>query len=126
MKIVKLFAFEQVYPKLKELPLNIKTSYTLSKIHQLALLDIEFYKNSLSNIINKYGQRDEEGNLKVAEDNFIPIIEGELERCQKEIRELENLEIYNYDSYKISIEDLINIELSPEDLDNLSAFLKEE
>lgn len=126
MKIVKLFAFEQVYPKLKELPLNIKTSYTLSKIHQLALLDIEFYKNSLSNIINKYGQRDEEGNLKVAEDNFIPIIEGELERCQKEIRELENLEIDNYDSYKISIEDLINIELSPEDLDNLSAFLKED
>ena len=126
MKIVKLFAFEQVYPKLKELPLNIKTSYTLSKIHQLALLDIEFYKNSLSNIINKYGQRDEEGNLKVAEDNFIPIIEGELERCQKEIGELENLEIDNYDSYKISIEDLINIELSPEDLDNLSAFLKEE
>lgn len=126
MKIVKLFAFEQVYPKLKELPLNIKTSYTLSKIHQLALLDIEFYKNSLSNIINKYGQRDEEGNLKVAEDNFIPIIEGELERCQKEIGELENLEIDNYDSYKISIEDLINIELSPEDLDNLSAFLKED
>ena len=125
MKIVKLFAFEQVYPKLKELPLNIKTSYTLSKIHQLALLDIEFYKNSFSNIINKYGQRDEEGNLKVGEDNFIPIIEGELERCQKEIGELENLEIDNYDSYKISIEDLINIELSPEDLDNLSAFLKE-
>lgn len=125
MKIVKLFAFEQVYPKLKELPLNIKTSYTLSKIHQLALLDIEFYKNSLSNIINKYGQRDEEGNLKVVEDNFIPIIEGELERCQKEIGELENLEIDNYDSYKISIEELINIELSPEDLDNLSAFLKE-
>ena len=91
MKIVKLFAFEQVYPKLKELPLNIKTSYTLSKIHQLALLDIEFYKNSLSNIINKYGQRDEEGNLKVAEDNFIPIIEGELERCQKEIGELKRV-----------------------------------
>lgn len=126
MKIVKLFAFEQVYPKLKELPLNIKTSYTLSKIHQLALLDIEFYKNSLSNIINKYGQKDEEGNLKMVEDNFIPIIEDELERCQKEIRELEDLEIDNYDSYKISIEDLINIELSPEDLDNLSAFLKEE
>ena len=48
MKISKILAFEQVYPKLKELPLNIKTSYTLSKIHQLALLDIEFYKNSLS------------------------------------------------------------------------------
>lgn len=126
MKIINLFAFEQVYPKLKELPLNIKTSYTLSKIHQLALLDIEFYKNSLSNIINKYGQKDEEGNLKVVDDNFIPIVEDELEKCQKEIRELENLEIDNYNSYKISIEDLVNVELSPEDLDNLSAFLKED
>ena len=32
MKIAKILAFEQVYPKLKNLPLNVKTSFTLSKI----------------------------------------------------------------------------------------------
>lgn len=127
MKIAKILAFEQVYPKLKNLPLNVKTSFILSKIHQLALLDIEIYKNSLSNIINKYGKKDENGNLKISEnDNFIPIEENKIKECQKEIEELENIEVNNYDIYKISIEDLINIELTPEDLDNLTAFLKEE
>lgn len=127
MKIAKILAFEQVYPKLKNLLLNVKTSFILSKIHQLALLDIEIYKNSLSNIINKYGKKDENGNLKISEnDNFIPIEEDKIKECQKEIEELENIEVNNYDIYKISIEDLINIELTPEDLDNLTAFLKEE
>ena len=127
MKIAKILAFEQVYPKLKNLPLNVKTSFTLSKIHQLALLDIEIYKNSLSNIINKYGQKDENGNLKISEnDNFIPVEENKIKECQKEMEELENVEVNNYDIYKISIEDLVNVELTPADLDNLTAFLKEE
>ena len=127
MKIAKILAFEQVYPKLKNLPLNVKASFILSKIHQLALLDIEIYRNSFSDIINKYGQKDEEGKIKISENgNFIPIEEDKMLECQKEIEELENIEVSNYDNYKISIDDLANIELTPEDLDNLTAFLKEE
>lgn len=125
MKIEKILAFEKVYPILKELPLNIKTSYILAKIHQLAESDVQFYQQNFANIIMKYGEKDEDGNIKQTED-FIPIKEDMIQECEKAMNDLHNLEIPDYDNLKFSLNDLGNIELSPEHLQSLLPFISEE
>lgn len=125
MKIEKILAFEKVYPILKELPLNIKTSYTLAKIHQLAESDVQFYQQNFANIIMKYGEKDEDGNIKQTED-FIPVKEDMIQECEKAMNDLHNFEIPDYDNLKISLVDLGNIELTPDQLQNLLPFISEE
>lgn len=127
MKITNVLAFEEVYPKLKSLSLDIKTAYALMKIHQMALIDTEFYKKSLSVIIEKYGEKDENGVLKISkEDNYIPIATEQLDECQKEIYELENLQVSeDYKKYSFSLDEFSNIEITPKELEGLAAFLKE-
>ena len=125
MTIDKILAFEKLYPTLKELSLPIKTSYTLAKIHQTAAADVQFYQQKLFEIISKYGDKDEAGNLKQKED-FIPIKEESLKDCEKEMNELHNFDLPDYNNLKISLVDLGNIELTPDQLQSLLPFISEE
>ena len=55
--------------------LSIKTAYKFSKLFSNLDNEVAFYQNKISELIQKYGARDENGNLISTDDkNYISII----------------------------------------------------
>lgn len=92
-----------VLSKLNNMKLNIKVSYAVAKNISKIEKELEIYNKEKAKLIDKYGEKDEEGNLKVDEAGNIEIIDKE--NWSKEFKEL--LEIENeIDIHKINEEDL--------------------
>jgi hypothetical protein len=93
-----------VLSKLNNMKLNIKVSYAVAKNISKIEKELEIYNKEKAKLIDKYGEKDEEGNLKVDEAGNIEITDKE--NWSKDIKEL--LEIENeIDIHKINEEDLI-------------------
>ncbi len=96
-----------------EKDISIKLSYKLSKLNKKLQEEQKNYEEQNIKIINKYGERDENGELKVDQkSNSIPIIMDKIQDFQKEMTELNELE-FEVDFVPISIEDFGNINISP-------------
>nr|DAE09612.1 MAG TPA: Protein of unknown function (DUF1617) [Siphoviridae sp. ctDtx1] len=104
-----------VLSKLTNMDLNIKVSYAVAKNISKIEKELEVYNKEKSKLINKYGEKDEEGKLKKNEDETVKIIDTE--SWDKDIKEL--LEFENeIDIHKINEEDLFkcNCNITPGEL----------
>ncbi|MDU8967559.1 MAG: hypothetical protein E7H39_17170 [Clostridium sp.] len=104
-----------VLSKLTNMDLNIKVSYAIAKNISKIEKELEVYNKEKSKLINKYGEKDEEGKLKKNEDETVKIIDTE--SWDKDIKEL--LEFENeIDIHKINEEDLFkcNCNITPGEL----------
>lgn len=96
-----------VLSKLNNMKLNIKVSYAVAKNINKIEKELEIYNEEKAKLIDKYGEKDEEGNLKVDEAGNIEIIDKE--NWNKDFKEL--LEIENeIDMHKINEEALFKCE----------------
>lgn len=118
--------FINIYEKIKDTTLPIKVGYQLAKLATLCQKEIDIYQIQLNKLIQEYGARDENNQL-IQTDNGegIKIKEDKIQECQDKIIELSNLEI-EINIAPISINILENIELSLDEITNLSPFLSEE
>lgn len=104
-----------VLTKLTNMELPIKFSYALSKNITKIDRELEVYNKERAKLIDKYGEKDEEGKLKKNEDETVKIIDTE--SWDKDIKEL--LEFENeIDIHKINEEDLFkcNCNITPGEL----------
>lgn len=125
IKMYQILEFENFYNKIKDVKMPIKTAYKFSKL--LREIDNEklFYQTKLQSIIDTYGERDNDGKFILTQDgNGVQIKKAELEKCQKEIIELSNLEA-EINGIEISIEELENFDLTIQDINILMPFIKE-
>lgn len=96
-----------VLSKLTNMELNIKVSYAVAKNINKIEKDLEVYNAEKAKLINKYGEKDEEGKLKTREDGTVNI--EDIENWNKDIKELLSLES-EIDIHKINEEDLFKCE----------------
>lgn len=98
-----------VLTKLTNMELPIKLSYAFSK--NIIKIDRELvaYNKEREKLINKYGEKDEEGNLKTKEDGTINILDiDSFNKDLKEILEIETeVDIHLIDLEKVNVD--INI-----------------
>ena len=103
-----------VLSKLTNLELPIKLSYALSK--NITKIDVELkaYNMEREKLLNKYGEKDEEGKLKLSEKGEVNILDRE--NFNKEIAELlqceSEIDIHLIDLEKIDTE----IKITPGEL----------
>ena len=84
-----------------------------------------FYQNKLQSIIEAYGEKDNDGNFVLTQDKSgVQIKKEDLEKCQKEVMELSNLDV-EINGIEISINELENFELTLQDMNILMGFIKE-
>lgn len=104
-----------VLSKLTNMDLNIKVSYAIAKNISKIEKELEVYNKEKSKLINKYGEKDEEGKLKKNEDETVKIIDTE--SWDKDIKELLAFE-NEIDIHKINEEDLFkcNCNITPGEL----------
>lgn len=104
-----------VLNKLTTMDLNIKVSYVVAKNISKIDKELEIYNKEKSKLIEKYGEKDEDGKLKIREDGKINIVD--LENWNKDIKELNEIE-NEIDIHKINEEDLFkcNCNITPGEL----------
>ena len=109
----ELMNFTDIYVQLKDKKMSFKTSYNLRRLAASTEEHMSFYYDELQKIINTYGDRDENGNLVLIDDNqAIKIKQESLPECQNKINEL-LLTPVDVPDMTFAIEDLENFELTP-------------
>lgn len=125
VKMYQILEFEKFYNKIKDVKMSIKTAYKFSRFMREIDNERIFYQTKFQSIIETYGEKDEEGNFILTQDKTgIQIKKAELNKCQKEVTELSNLEV-EISGIDISIEELENFELTLQDMNILMPFIKE-
>jgi hypothetical protein len=125
VKMYQILEFENFYNKIKEVKMPIKTAYKFSRLAREIDNERIFYQTKIQSIIEAYGEKDEKGNFILTQDKTgVQIKEAELNKCQKEVVELSQLDI-EISGIDISIEELDNFELTLQDMNILMPFIKE-
>ena len=104
--------------------LPLKVAYKLNKIKKAVEENGQFYIEKFQTIIDKYAQKDENGQLVFNNDgDQIIIQEGKIDECNKALEELQNLTV-EIDNFNLSIDDFgDDVECTPEELEALMPFL---
>ena len=125
LQIKKVLTMLDTLEKIKTKYMPIQTSYRIARLIPTLEKEKQTYFETLRKLIEKYGIRDENGNLQFSEDgNTIPIIPEFKDRCLSEINELETVMI-EIDLPIFSINEFEGLDLSIEDIINLDVILSE-
>lgn len=116
-------ALYNIYPAIKDKALPIRSAYKLSKIYNKISNDLTFYREQLDKLIDRYGEKDEDGN-PIIKDNGIKVRLGCEDTFKAEITELDNLSV-EVEDCSISLDELEGLELSIEQMTSLLPFIKE-
>ena len=119
MKLKELIQLRQILGALANQKMSIKSSYSIARfISQTNDAEI-IYNQKIQELINEFGDRDQQNKLKTDENGSISIKEGKEQECNDKIAEIDNFEI-DVPQLTISEKDIDNldskIELSPAEL----------
>lgn len=78
---------------IKEMALPVKASYAIAKNIKKIEKEIEVYNEERAKLLDKYGEKDEEGNLVVSEEQNIKIVPENVEKWNKDLNELLDIEV---------------------------------
>ena len=122
MKMSEIIDFLNTYPEIKNNKIKIQTAYKLSKCIDFCEQEGKFYTTKLSEILEKYGEKDEHGAFRQdTETKGILISPTNKNICEKELNELLNLD----EKLLIDIKELENFELNIDLFIKLKPFLKD-
>lgn len=109
--------------KNKKIPL--KLAYKFNCFINILEKEENFYKEKINRILQTYAEIDEYNNFVLTENGQgIKIKEGKLIECQKEMEELQSLEVTIQDYY-FSLEELEVLTMSISEMRSLMPFIKE-
>nr|DAL44744.1 MAG TPA_asm: Protein of unknown function (DUF1617) [Caudoviricetes sp.] len=110
--------------KISHSAMPAKTAYKISKLSNFLKDDANFYTERLSQIIEQYGEKDENGE-PVISGNGYKIQEDKTDECAAAIKELSGIEATTPGT-KIYLSELDNVELSPDDIAAIYDFIEED
>ena len=120
-----ILSAQSAIQKLQSKPMPLKITYNLTKLYKALSVEADFYNEKLNEIVQTYGDRDEEGNLKpTADGRGIQIQKDRLEEAQSKLNELYTIEATLPD-IKLSVETLGDVELTLEETNALMPFFEE-
>lgn len=122
MKLSDLIMLRRIFSPHMQDSVSVATAYKLYKLINKADEEQAFYARSLNAIIEKYGERGEDGKLKSTGDT-VKMSEAQRDDWQKEVTELDNLSV-DYD-VEFTLDELSVFTFSIADMAVLSKFIKE-
>ena len=122
VKISDLLNSTEALQKLANKELKAKLAWTISRLLKAAEAEIQNFNDTRMNLIRKYGEKDENGELITDEGGNCKIIAETVEDFNKELNELINTEI-EINANKINIGLLENIDFTPAEMAILEPFV---
>lgn len=134
IKMGNILSLNAIIDSIYQKKFPIGTSYKIVKIKEDVKKELEFYREKFNEIIQEFGDKDENGNLLFKRDvdangNEIPgtesikIQEGKIDECNNALEELQKIDV-EIDTRGLSVEDLGNVEFSAGELEVLVPFLE--
>ena len=108
----------------KEMPIRI--SYKFSKLLIAVETEYNYYMESFRKIAFKYGQRDENGDLIFDDNGNIKIKLESIDNANKELKELDEVEIQELPKITFTLEELENLSFKPTDVQTMIPFIQED
>lgn len=102
----------------------ISLAYKFNKLMNSVDKELDFFQEKLNAILEKYAERDEQGNYVQLTPNNIKIQEDKMDECQKELNELQSFEV-EIPEIKFSLEELDCLEVTPQQLKSLMSFIED-
>ena len=124
MTIESAYRARAALNKISHSAMPAKTAYKISKLSNFLKDDANFYTERLSQIIEQYGEKDENGE-PVISGNGYKIQEDKTDECAAAIKELSGIEATVPDA-KIYLSELDGVELSPDDIAAIYDFIEED
>ena len=110
MKLKELIQLRQILGALANQKMSIKSSYSIARfISQTNDAEI-IYNQKIQELINEFGDRDQQNKFKTDENGSISIKEGKEQECNDKIAEIDNFEI-----------DVPQLTISEKDIDSLDS-----
>ena len=115
-----------VLGELNNAKLPVKVAYAITKNINKINSELKAYNEEKTKLINKYGEKDEEGKLKVEENGIIHLKEEFIEDYNRDIKELLAIE-NEIDIHMIQLDDLLNskYDISPAELSAIDFMIEE-
>jgi len=109
--------------KLSQTNLKARSAYYVSKLLKVADKEIQEFNDARMNLIKKYGEKDENGELITDDKGNCKILPENIADFQKELNDLLAVEA-ELNANKINLEELGDIEFTPKDISMMEAFIE--
>lgn len=122
LKIADLLNSTDVLQKLAGKELKAKLAWQVGRMLKEAEKEIQSFNETRMQLINKYGSKDEKGELVMDENNNCKIEPESINNFSNELNELISSEI-EINAHKIKIDDIENINFTPSEMAQLEPFV---
>lgn len=124
MKISKLISAKDALLPLSKERVSPRLAYKLMKFLRKIEVEEQFYNMKMKEIIDMYGEKDEDGRFVFVGEG-IKIIKDKIDECNKKIADLSETDVDSPDIY-FSIDELCEVKMSAKDMLAMSDFIKED
>ena len=104
----------------KEFPGSV--TFKIARLIRELDKEIQLFEEERNKIANKYGEKDENGNLVIQEGGNIKILDNKIQDCNEELQALFNTQV-EINANKLPIEIFDSIEMTPTQAMNLEAIV---
>lgn len=108
---------------LSQKQLKARPAYAISKILKAADAEMTTFNDTRMELIKKYGEKDETGELKSDENGNVHIVDEMLSTFNKELQDLLSTSI-DINANKIRIDDIGDVEFTPAEMAQLDEFIE--
>ena len=122
VKISDLLNSTEVLQKLAGTELKAKLAWQVGRLLKAADKEIQEFNETRMNLIKKYGEKDESGELVTDEGGNCKIVESNVVEFQNELNELINTEI-EINANPLKIESLEDLDFTPAEMSNLEPYI---
>jgi hypothetical protein len=125
MILSSILSFPNFYNQIRSTSLPFKTAHKLTKLSKAVEEEIGFYREKMTELIEQYAQKDNDGNYVYINDGRdIAIIPEKIAECQAKIRELETMDI-ELPNITFSVEEFENTTLTVDELQPILPFIED-
>lgn len=101
-----------------------RTAFQISKLLKKLEEELDLFNKTRVEIIKKYGEKDDNGELKTDDNGNVKIVEESVNAFNQEMLDLLNQEI-EINANPITLDDLENINFTPAEITTLMPFIQE-
>ena len=125
MKMYEIIDFTNLYEKIKDSQMPLKTAYKFSRLMQRLEKEVEFYQTEFAKILQTYAKKNSDGTIVISDDGeAIEVIPGKESECNLKILELRNLEA-EISGFEFTLEELDGLDLTITEVSCLLSLIKE-
>lgn len=125
MTLSNILSFPNFYNQIRSASLPFKTAHKLTKLSKAVEEEIGFYREKMTELIEQYALKDDNGNYVYINDGRdIAIVPDKIVECQTKIRELETMEI-ELPNIIFSVDEFENTTLTVDELQPILPFIED-